>query len=147
MHLRKVCLLLAFVASGAEARTQYACVYTQSNKAPTGNANLFIVVDEKTGEIGTWDGFSNGNDNNPYRNGQPPVKVKRRADGSQVFTWESPDVRLDSYSTDIDFRVVIDAAGALDLTATFVAYPPAWHVTGVCEITKGNYQMPKDWKE
>jgi len=147
MNLMKVCLLLAFVASGAEARTQYACVYTQSDKAPKGSANLFIVIDEKTGEIGTWDSFSNGDHNKAYVNGQPPVKVKRRADGSQVFTWETADVRLNGYSSDIDFRAVIDAAGALDLTATFVSYPPAAHITGVCEITKGNYQMPKDWKD
>ena len=57
MIILKVCVLLACVASGAEARTQYACVYKQSNKAPSGSANLFIVVDEKTGEIGTWDSF------------------------------------------------------------------------------------------
>ena len=63
-----------------------------------------------------------------------------------MFLWESPDVRLNSYSSDIDFRAVIDASGALDLTASLVSYPPAVHITGTCEISKGNYQMPKDWK-
>ena len=143
----KVCVLLACVASGAEARTQYACVYKQSNKAPSGSANLIIVVDEKTGEVGTWDSFSNGDHNKAYVAGQPQVELTRRSDGSQVFLWESPDVRLNSYSSDIDFRAVIDASGGLDLTASLVSYPPAVHITGTCEITKGNYQMPKDWKD
>lgn len=143
--LPALCLTLAAIASSASAATQYACIFQQSNKPPPGNYNLFIVVDERSGEIGTWDALSNGGENAARHKSQPPVTMKRRSDGSTLFTWESPEVRSNSYSSDIDFRAVINTAGGLDFTASVVAYPQMLHYTGKCDIGKGNYAMPKDW--
>jgi hypothetical protein len=132
------CGLVALSAVGAQADTAYSCVLNQAKMAPAGKYGLIIVIDAKTGKAEARNGVVKQDE----RQKAPSTPdVRRGSDGTLCFTWTDEDVRFDSYSTDLDWRVTIGADGALDATLSPVSYPPSWHYKGTCEIEHGRFTI------
>jgi len=123
-----------FLAQPGQAFTKFVCDYNYSGKRDSDKHDLLILYDNASNEALGKDSFSFDKTRNP-----DPVEitVKRHSASELRLVWSVPDVRFKSYSTDLDYLATINpATGALDITITPVAYPPPWHFTGTCAISK-----------
>lgn len=132
------CGLVALSAVGAQADTGYSCVFKMADMAPAGKYDLIIVVDGKTGKAEALNAFAKNDDRHKT---SPPITIKRGSDGAMIFSWTDEDVRFNSYSSDLAWRVVIEANGAVDATISPISYPPSLHYKGTCEIEQGKFKI------
>lgn len=136
-----VCGLLALAATGARADTAYSCLFDMAKQTGSGTYNLIVLVDSQTGKATVADGLANNDQNNSRHKALPTVAMKRQPGGSQIFSWTEEDVRFGSYSSDVSWRVRIEADGAVDATYSVISYPPPRHYTGTCKIEKGEFSL------
>ena len=125
----------AFLAMPAAADILYKCKLGGIDEPsdPKSYA-LFIQYDGTSDQAQTWDAFSyeKGRDRDPGM-----AKVKHRSDGTLFLTWQQLDVRKESATSDISYRVALSPAdGAVDFEAVPTAYPSSWHYTGHCITEK-----------
>jgi len=129
-----VAALGCFLAQPGQAFTLFTCDYNYSGKSKPDAHDLYVLYDSAANEALGKDGYSYDKSRNP-----DPVEitVKRHSASELRLVWTVPDVRFDSYSTDLDYLATINpTTGALDITITPVAYPRPWHFTGTCTMSK-----------